>query len=157
VGPPPAGTSEAAATAKLVGSPRGALSADEVAYLASLYDAEVADLDARLARLFRRLGARGLLDPALVVGVADHGEEFREQGGLLHGSALYEESVRIPLLLAGADVPAGRVVADPVSIVDVAPTILDVLGLPPESRFEGRSLLGHLAPDPPPQDDVVLE
>ncbi len=158
VGPPPPGSSEAAISATLVeGGRTSELSEDEVAYLASLYDAEVAGLDARLARLFRRLRARGVLDHATIVVVGDHGEEFREHGGLMHGTTLYEESVRIPLLLVGTGVPAGRVVTDPVSIVDIAPTVLDVVGLPPEPRFEGRSLLGDLAPTPGSSHDVVLE
>lgn len=131
------------------------LSPDEVACVTSLYDAEVAALDARLRRLFTRMRARGLLDHAIVVVTADHGEEFGEHGGFQHGRALYEESVRVPLIMTGPGLPAGRVVRDEVSLVDVAPTVLALLGLPPEPRFEGRSLLSRLDDDEPA--DVLLE
>jgi arylsulfatase A-like enzyme len=157
VGAPPPGTSEADATGRLLDVERwGDLSPAEVQYLASLYDAEIAALDTQLARLFRRLDRRGLLDHAVVVVTADHGEEFREHGSLQHGTALYQESVRVPLIMAGVGLPAGRVVADEVSIVDVAPTLLALVGAAPEPRFEGRSLQGLLAA-PADRRDVVLE
>jgi len=145
-GPPPPGVDDAVANAKVVDLQRwDELSSQEVARLEALYDAEVADLDGRLSRLFDGLRSRGLLDHAIVVFTADHGEEFREHGGLQHGNTLYQESVRIPLFVVGAGIPAGRVVTDRVSIVDVAPTVLDLAGLPPEPRFEGHSLIAHFA------------
>jgi arylsulfatase len=147
VGPPPAGVDPAVAVAKLMDFTRWSdLSPAELTYLQKLYDGEVAGLDIELARLFRRLGRRGLLDHTIVVLTADHGEEFGEHGGMQHGTALYQESVHIPLLISGPGLPAGRVVADNVSLVDVAPTLLALLGLPAESHFEGRSLLERLAP-----------
>jgi arylsulfatase A-like enzyme len=152
----PAGVSGAEANAKLLAQRWGELSDDEVAYLAALYDAEIASMDAQLARLFRRLGRRGLLDNAIVVVTADHGEEFREHGWLTHGTALYQESVRVPIILTGPGVPAGRVVADDVSIVDIAPTLLELVGAAPEPRFEGRSLVG-LMRAPADSRDVLLE
>ena len=102
--------------------------------MAELYDAEVAALDRRLRRVFRRLRTRGLLEHAIVVVTADHGEEFDEHGEFQHGRTLYQESVRIPLIMVGPGLPAGRVVDQPVSIVDVAPTIFDLVGLPVEPR-----------------------
>jgi len=145
-GPPPPGVDDAVANAKLVDIGRwDELSPEEVARLEALYDAEVAELDGRLSRIFDGLGSRGLLDHAIVVFTADHGEEFREHGGLQHGNTLYQESVRIPLFVVGAGVPAGRVVTDRVSLLDVAPTVLDLAGLPPEPRFEGQSLTSHFA------------
>src|SRR5207244_1904953 len=65
------------------------LGTDDVARLAALYDVEVASLDARLRALFAGLAARGVLDKAIVVFTADHGEEFREHGQLSHGTSLY--------------------------------------------------------------------
>jgi arylsulfatase A-like enzyme len=155
-GPPPPGVDDAEANAKLVDIKRWfELSPAEVERLRALYDAEVAALDSRLARLFDGLRARGLLDRAIVVVTADHGEEFREHGGLQHGNTLYQESVRIPLFITGPGLPAGRVVTDQVSLLDVAPTVLELLGLPPEPRFEGRSLMSHLGGGE--AADVVLQ
>jgi arylsulfatase A-like enzyme len=156
-GAPPPGMSDAEANARLVDADRwGQLSNVEVARLARLYDAEVVELDLRLERLFAALRARGLLERAIVVVTADHGEEFREHGDLLHGRTLYEEGVRVPLIVTGPGVPAGRVVTQEVSLVDVAPTLLALLGLPAEPRFEGRSLLADLGPASDLRD-VVLE
>ena len=73
----------------------------QVALLAALYDAEVATLDAELRMLFDALDANGFLEHSIVVVAADHGEEFREHGMLLHGITLFEPGVRVPLLLLG--------------------------------------------------------
>lgn len=106
-----------------------------------LYEGDVASADDQMRRLFDELERRGFLDNAVVVLTSDHGEEFGEHGGTSHGRTLYEESVRVPLILMGAGVPAGRRVAENVSLLDLGPTLLDLLGLPAEVRFEGRSLV----------------
>ncbi|MEO8605510.1 MAG: sulfatase-like hydrolase/transferase [bacterium] len=132
----------------------------QVRYLAQLYDAEVAAVDAELRTLFDALQARGALDNAVVVITADHGEEFREHGGLAHGLTLYNEVVHVPLLIAGPGIAAGRVIDMPVSLVDVAPTLLAIAGAAPEPRFEGRSLLPWLRADgaaAPQSSDVLLQ
>lgn len=113
---------------------------DRLRTLPRLYDAEVAAVDEQMRLLFAELERRGFLDDAVIVVTSDHGEEFWEHGNLGHGHALYEESVRVPLILAGPGVPAGRRVTANVSTVDVAPTLLALLRLPSEPRFEGRSL-----------------
>src|SRR5262249_55471072 len=116
VAAPPPGVDEAAATAKLMDPNRwDELSPDDVTYLASLYRAEVAALDASLEKFFQELESRGLLNHAIVVITADHGEEFREHGWVSHGSSLFEEVVRIPLIVAGPGLPTHRVVTEPVS------------------------------------------
>ncbi|MEN8160628.1 MAG: sulfatase [Myxococcota bacterium] len=123
----------------------------------ALYDAEVASLDGELAQLFRDLEARRFLEHAVIVIVADHGEELGEHGRFLHGSQLFEESVRVPLLIAAPGVEGGRRVEAPVSLVDVAPTILALLDQPVPEPFEGRSLL-PLVEDPRPDGrDVHLD
>lgn len=146
------------ANALLVGLRFGDLSDQQVALLAELYDAEVATLDAELRTLFGELRATGFLEDSIVVVVADHGEEFREHGMLLHGITLFEPGVRVPLLLVGPGLDAGRRVAQPVSLLDVAPTLLDLLGAPAQEPFEGRSLLPQVrgqADDVPPRDILL--
>ncbi len=108
--------------------------------LTALYDAEVATIDDELRQLFADLEARRFLDDAVVIITADHGEEFWEHGNLTHGISLYGESVRVPLLILGPGVAAGRRVDANVSLIDVAPTLLALLGQSREPRFEGRSL-----------------
>jgi arylsulfatase A-like enzyme len=137
-----------------------------------LYDGEVATVDAEIKTLFAELQRRGCLDDAIVVITADHGEEFFEHGGLQHGKSLFGESVRVPLVLIAPGYQGGQRVDQNVSLVDVAPTLIDLLGLPPESRFEGRSLVPLLKSSSPatrlatwlgappqaaPAADVILE
>ena len=123
------------------------LSDAEVALLESLYDAEVAAADRALRRLFRQLRRRGFLRDAVVVIVSDHGEEFREHDMLGHGNTLYESAVRVPFLVDAPGVAEGSVVEESVSLLDVAPTLLELVGGAPESSFEGRSLTPWLALD----------
>src|SRR5262245_3488330 len=113
-----------------------------------LYDGEVASADDQVRQLFDELTRRGFLEHALVVVTADHGEEFVEHGGTSHGKTLYEESVRVPLIVVGPGVAAGRRIAQNVSLIDLAPTIVDLLGLPGEPRFEGQSLAPLVRPGP---------
>jgi arylsulfatase A-like enzyme len=116
------------------------LGPEDVGLLGALYDGEVRAVDQALERLFEVLETRGVLDHAIVVVTADHGEEFREHGLLGHGTSLFEEQIRVPLLVRAPGWPNGAVVETPVSLVDVAPTLLTLAGAAPEPRFEGRSL-----------------
>ena len=119
------------------------LSEDEIALLASLYDAEVATVDRAIFLLFQQLRERDFFRNTVVVVTADHGEEFREHDMMAHGTTLYEAAVRIPLIvvLPGGQ---GRVVTDTVSLLDVAPTLLELAGVPRETSYEGHSLVGLL-------------
>jgi len=139
----------------------------KVALLRALYDGEVAFFDAALKDLFARLEPTGFLDGAIVVVTSDHGEEFREHGSLLHGLSLFEPAVRVPLLILGEGIEGGQRVAQPTSILDVSATVLDLLGLEAEPRFEGTSRVPLLkrshasarraVPDAAPSDEILLE
>ena len=98
--------------------------------------------DDTLAELLNGLRERGLVDNTLFVICGDHGEAFgQHEGNYGHTLYLYEENVRVPLLVAAPglieSVPVGRVV----SLADVAPTVFDLLGLPIPDEYQGRSLL----------------
>lgn len=150
---PAEGIDEATANQKVGRMNFAAVTWREVQLLRSLYDGEVASVDAELRELFTVLERRGFLEHAIVVITADHGEEFKEHGRMAHGYALYDESIRVPLIiLAPGHQP--RVVEENVSLVDVAPTILDLLTLPPEPAFEGRSLVPLM--DQPSLGDWLL-
>jgi arylsulfatase A-like enzyme len=116
------------------------MSEEDLARLRSLYAAEIAFMDEELRGLFDALEKRGRLREGIVIVTSDHGEEFREHARMLHGSSLYEEAVRVPLLMIGPGIPKGRRIAAPVSLLDLAPSILELAGLEPTSRFEGESL-----------------
>ena len=110
----------------------------------ALYDADVFEADRRLGSVIEALRARGRFDDTLLMVVADHGEEFGEHGAWQHDQSLYEELVRVPLVVR---LPGGRSggtrVATPVSLVDVVPTVAEVLSRPELARgARGRSLLG---------------
>lgn len=105
---------------------------------ADRYDAEIRNVDRAFARLLRE--ARARLDrPLVVVLTADHGEEFRDHGGVYHGSTLYDEQNRVPLVVHAPSMPAARVAA-PVSLVDLAPTLLGLVGVGPSPTMRGEDL-----------------
>jgi arylsulfatase A-like enzyme/Tfp pilus assembly protein PilF len=123
------------------------------------YDGEIAYADAQLGRLLERLAARGL-DRSLVVAVAgDHGESLGEHGEAAHDVFVYQATQRVPLILAGPGIAAGRVVEERVGLIDLAPTLAELLGLPfPEAR--GRSLVPWVrptAPPPRPREAAIYE
>jgi len=114
----------------------------DVKQVVALYDAEVRYADALVGRLLDAIRRSGLEDRTLVVLLSDHGEEFMEHGTLAnHGHTLYEEMLRIPLILRGPGLGRGKVVRGVVSQIDVAPTILEYLGIAPPETFRGESLL----------------
>lgn len=119
------------------GAERDAKVEDE--YLA--YLAEIRGMDRALGEFVGELRARGLYDDALIVFVADHGEEFRDHGGTRHGKTLYEEVLRVPMILKlPANALAGSRIRGHVGLVDVAPTLLGVLGLDGTLAADGRNL-----------------
>jgi arylsulfatase A-like enzyme len=82
--------------------------------------------------------------------LSDHGEEFGEHGRFQHGGAVFEESLRVPLLFYGPGrIPAGRRIDAPVSLIDIAPTLLDLVGVARPNGFDGASLQGLLLRDEP--------
>jgi arylsulfatase A-like enzyme len=131
----------------------GRLPIDEegAAHLARLYDAGIRQLDQELGRLFTRLRETGWLDDSTIVVTSDHGEEFLEHGGVLHGHTHYQELLRVPLILLGPTIPAGVRVRSPVSLVDVVPTLLALLGVAPHPGLDGIDLQAPWnAPGGPP-------
>ncbi|MDH3211966.1 MAG: sulfatase-like hydrolase/transferase [Myxococcales bacterium] len=118
------------------------------------YDGEIAFTDQEIGRLLDAIERQGLSEKTLVVITADHGEGLMDHGAMLHGLDLYEENVRVPLLLRWPDrIPAGRVLAQPVELVDLAPTILDLIGVKSSRAFQGRSLAASLRGDEPLDPD----
>jgi arylsulfatase A-like enzyme len=112
--------------------------------LKARYDAEIAFTDQQLGVLFDALDERGLAENTIVAVTADHGEGLMQHGLLLHGAQIYEEQVRVPLLLRWpGQLPAGRVIEGAVSLIDLAPTLLELAGVPVEARdaLQGRSLV----------------
>lgn len=123
---------------------------DDVRHLSDLYDAEVRTVDAALGSLLDWLRETGVYDDALVIVASDHGEELHEHGSWLHGFTLFDEQLHVPLLIKppqSMDV-GGALREDPVSLVDVMPTILELAGLDAPSNLDGRSLVPLLRGEP---------
>ncbi len=121
------------------------------------YEQEVRYTDDALAALMGEVDGLGLGLSTLVVVLSDHGEEFFEHGAMRHGAQVYDEAIHVPLLLRlPGVVPAGHRVATPVSLIDVTPTILDLVGLPLLPGAEGRSVAPLLATGVEPGDRTVF-
>ncbi len=110
--------------------------------LIALYDAEVASNDAAFGTLVAHLKASGLCDSALIILVADHGEEFLDHGDWEHGKTLYWEQLRVPLIIKlPKGNAAGRTILEPAQHIDLLPTILAFAGLEMPVGLHGNSLL----------------
>lgn len=101
----------------------------------------VAAVDSEVGELLDEIEARGLLERTVVIVTSDHGELLGEHGLFGHGQSLHSQVTRVPLVLvAPGRAPAGRVVAEPVSLTDLPATIADLTGLADRAAFPGRSL-----------------
>ncbi|MFN7964099.1 MAG: sulfatase [Acidobacteriota bacterium] len=110
------------------------------------YDGEVRFSDDFIAGWIETLRSSGKLENTIVVFTADHGEEFKEHGGQGHGHTVFEEIVRIPLVIVGPGVKAARH-SEQVSLLDLGPTLLQLAGLtaPTEFGTQGRSFASLLS------------
>ncbi len=111
------------------------LSATEVSYLVDCYDEEIRLTDAGVGRILRALERTGAGARTIVAVVADHGEQFQEHGRIGHGAnaLVHEEVTRVPLILAGPGIGAGRV-GTPASLIRLRATLLALLGIPDPAR-----------------------
>jgi arylsulfatase A-like enzyme len=129
---------------------RDRLTPADIAYLVGLYREEIAFTDQHLGRLLDSLRSLGLEQRTLVVLVADHGEEFMQRGWIGHTRTLHDELLRVPLVLRWPGALAPRTESTPVSILDVAPTLLELAGVEADPEAEGISLAPYLGADAPP-------
>lgn len=119
-------------------------------YIKDRYDNNIRFTDDQLSRLYERLGPYDA-----VVFVSDHGEEFWDHGGFEHGHTLHDELLRVPLIVRAPGVPHGVQISEPASLLDVAPTILDIAGVSHEG-LKGTSLL-PAAKDAPGAREALQE
>ncbi|MCP4664205.1 MAG: sulfatase [bacterium] len=118
-----------------------------------LYDGEIAYTDSEIGRLLAGLDELRLKTSTLIVVTADHGEEFLDHGGFEHGHTLYDELLRVPLILRLPSVLPPQRIARRVRLIDVAPTLCELTGVAVAESFTGRSLL---APEAELTDRPVL-
>ncbi|MFT5442444.1 MAG: arylsulfatase A-like enzyme [Myxococcota bacterium] len=116
------------------------LDAAAVQHLKDRYDGGIHQTDAELGRIFSYLEESGRLEDAVIVVTADHGEEFMEHGSVFHMGTQYQEVIRVPLLIRGPGIPKGLRIHTPVSLVDIAPTLLHLAGARPMLGINGLDL-----------------
>jgi arylsulfatase A-like enzyme len=112
---------------------------DTLADLRTLYDAAVRQIDDSMARIRAALDRVGVADDTAIVVAGDHGEEFMEHGHLAHYPKLYDELVRVPVLVSGPSVPQSRV-EEPVGLDAVPPTVCELAGVEPADAWQGHSV-----------------
>lgn len=124
----------------------------DVEDLLELYRGEIRFTDHHIDRLLRTLGDHGILDETAVVVTADHGEAFGEHGRFGHHPYLYDELVHVPLYIRLPGTESSEVDTH-VSLLDLPPTVCELLGVDPDAAMQGRSLLPAIRGDP--LDDEV--
>jgi arylsulfatase A-like enzyme len=115
------------------------LSPAEIDTLINLYDANIRYVDDNIGRLLDSLGSR--LENTLIIVTADHGETFGEHGTLGHETVLYDEVIHVPLIMVGPGVKTDTIVGQPVELIGLSPTIVDLVGISSVKDFRGESLL----------------
>ena len=120
------------------------LTPEDVKFLTSLYDEKVQRADKKFAQFVEKYSEMGLKDKTLFILTSDHGEELYEHGRIDHGHSLYEELIKIPLIIAFPGLKGETKISEQVGSIDFMPTILDLVGIEKsetlERQMSGRSL-----------------
>lgn len=110
-------------------------------YIRGMYDGGIRYTDTHVGELLKKIDGLGLRENTLVVITSDHGEEFQEHNRFLHDQ-VYNETMHVPLLMRfPARIPIKKRVNQPVEIIDILPTILDLIKIKPQNHFQGRTLV----------------
>ncbi|MEM7200825.1 MAG: sulfatase [Planctomycetota bacterium] len=123
---------------------RDELTRADLDYLIGLHHEEIAFTDAQVGRLLAHLRDRDLEENTLVIVTSDHGEEFMRHGWLGHTRTLYEELLHVPMIISLPGTFAPRTVDDPVSLIDILPTLLALSPTQDDAGLDGYSLLPYL-------------
>ena len=120
----------------------GEITFDQAAadHLIDLYDAGIRQMDDGIDALLKSLKSQKLLDDSILIITSDHGEEFLEHGGVLHSQTQYQELLHIPLIIKGPGIPKSKRIKSVVSLVDVVPTVLSLLGIAEPESLDGVDL-----------------
>jgi arylsulfatase A-like enzyme len=122
-----------------------------------LYDGEVSYVDAQVGELWKQLENRKLMDNTLLILTADHGEALGEHDLIGHKWKVYEETLHVPLILVGPGIPHGHRIRALAHHIDIAPTLLDYVGLSRPDFYEGKSLLPMIEGGGKIHDYVLME
>jgi arylsulfatase A-like enzyme len=117
----------------------------DLRHLVALYDGEIAWVDSYIGKLIADLKRRNLYDRTVIVLTADHGDEFFEHGEKGHQHSLYQELLHVPLIVRVPQAEGGRRIAERVELIDVMPTLLNLLDVAAPAGMQGRSFAPLLA------------
>jgi arylsulfatase A-like enzyme len=120
---------------------RADISESELKQIIKLYDVEIGYVDNSVALFLDEVEKLGLLSNTLIIITADHGDEFLEHGDTFHFQKLYDELLHVPLIFYAPELGEKKVIDDLVSLLDLSPTILDILGIEKPKKWLGESLL----------------
>ncbi len=121
------------------------------------YDGEIAYMDREIGKVLAWLREQGLWERILIVAAGDHGEGLYDHGEMTHSNLTYQSTLRVPLILKVPGRARPRVVREPVSLVDVGPTLLDFAGAPGLPGADGISLRAAAAGREPPRRALYFE
>jgi len=124
--------------------------------LRTLYQATVRQVDASVGRLLDTLEAAGIADETAIVVAGDHGEEFQEHGHLAHYPKLYDELIRVPLIVNVPGEDGGRRVSEHVGLDAIPPTVADLLDVESPPEWRGESLAPTVSGEESPDQDPVV-
>lgn len=116
------------------------LNQEDVKHLINLYDASIRQMDDGMARLLKFLETEQLLGNTLLIVTSDHGEEFFDHGGVLHGRTQFQELIHVPLIFKGPGIPRSVKIKQMGSLIDVLPTVLRILDIPYPGNLDGVDL-----------------
>ncbi len=118
----------------------------DIDYIKSAYYGEIRFVDAHIGKLVDGLKKLGLYEKTAVVITSDHGEEFWEHGGFEHGHTLYDELIKIPMIMKLPSFlsPAKKIIPSQVRHIDIMPTLFDLFGITKPASFLGRSLIPYI-------------
>lgn len=119
-------------------------SSHELASLKEAYDKHIAALDNLIRQFCQFLQEQQIFENTLFIILSDHGEAFGEHGTFLHGGDLFQESIRIPCILTGPDIPSGYRCPVPFGLVDILPTVCSWAGAEYPKQIQGRDILPFL-------------
>lgn len=124
------------------------ITGEELKSMIGIYDSAIRYVDYEIGFLLEKLKGAGIYDSSLIIVTADHGDEFREHGSIGHGGMAhalpqkpYDELIHVPLIIKCPGLGKGLIIDQVVSLLDLAPTVLDLIGFQREKEFIGESLL----------------
>jgi len=122
-----------------MGSKNPDITPNDLECLIKINNAEIQEIDKEIGTFYNNLKNNKILDDTYIIITADHGQQFMEHGRLGHGLDLYDELVHVPLLILGPDITETKI-EEVVSLIDLAPTVLDIIRVEPPKSFKGISL-----------------